>query len=70
LANTTNRERAGLALHFLNTDYIPKNVKATRRYTHLTGPLATGGEKEYGLCVANTWYNEVDRLLTPAPLPL
>ena len=68
-ANTTNRERAGLALHFLNTDYIPKNLKATRRYTHLTGPLATGGEKEYGLCVANTWPNEVDRLLTPVPLP-
>lgn len=62
-ANTTARERAGLALHFLNADYIPENIRGTRRYTHLTGPLATGGKKEYGRCIANTWRDEVDRVL-------
>ncbi len=62
-ANTTDRERAGLALHFLNADCIPENVTGTRRYTHLTGPLATGGKREYGHCVAHTWRDEVDRVL-------
>jgi len=65
LRNNTDNERAGLALHFLNTDHIPDNATAEKswRYTHLSGPLATGGEREYGLCVADTWSEQVDRLL-------
>ncbi len=62
-ANRTGRERAGLALHFLRTDYIPQNGK---RWTaaHLTGPLASGGLKEYGVTVQGSWEGEVDRILS------
>lgn len=61
-ANTTDRERAGLALHFLRTDYIPPQGM-NRHIAHLTGPLATGGGKEYGTQIEGTWEAEVDRLL-------
>ena len=61
--NKTNAERAGLALHFLNTDYIPEQALKNKKHTHLTGPLTTGGENEYGLNIANTWPDEVDRVL-------
>lgn len=61
--NNTENERAGLAVHFLNTDYIPEQARANKRYTHLTGPLSTGGQEEYGLNIANAWKNEVERLL-------
>ena len=52
--NRTNNERAGLALHFLRSDHIPKNgYKQTCQgdsrvfgYTHITGPEATGGVTE------------------------
>jgi len=62
-ANQTNKERAGLALHFLNTDYIPHEAKDTKNYAHLTGYRATGGKNEYGTHVANTWPSEVERVL-------
>ncbi len=61
LANTTDRERAGIAFHFLRTDYIPPEVRFLR--THLAGPEATGGEKEYGVKVAGTWEHEIERVL-------
>lgn len=63
-ANTTNQERAGLALHFLRTDFIPETAKANRTYAHLSGPLTTGGQKEYGTPIAGTWESEVTRLLS------
>ena len=62
--NTTDHERAGLALHFLNTAYIPSDKG--RGSTHLTGPDATGGVSEYGERVEDTWADEVERL-TPQP---
>src|ERR1051326_8534003 len=46
-ANTTDKERAGLALHFLRCDY----KRTDQNYTGpiLTGPDATGGVKEFGV---------------------
>ena len=61
--NTTATERAGLAVHFLHTDYIPQDRVGTKALTHLTGPLASGGVNEYGKQVAGTWQMEVDRVL-------
>ena len=65
-ANLSNHERAGLALHFLRTDFIPDHVleKESRRYSHITGPEATGGIEEYGTTVAGTWDEQVERVLT------
>ena len=64
-ANTTDRERAGVALHFLNG-----NVNGHARggfppgkRPFLTGPDATGGEAEYGVRVAGTWEDEIERVL-------
>jgi ectoine hydroxylase-related dioxygenase (phytanoyl-CoA dioxygenase family) len=61
-ANTTDRERAGLALHFLRTDFIPGGrwVPTT---PHLAGPDATGGLQEFGRTIAGTWDAEVERAL-------
>ncbi|MSR82909.1 MAG: hypothetical protein EXS58_08280 [Candidatus Latescibacteria bacterium] len=61
-ANHTDRERAGIAFHFLRTDFIPEEARFLR--THLSGPEATGGEKEYGTKVAGTWERELERVLT------
>jgi len=65
--NKSQRDRAGLALHFLNVDYIPASVwerKGTYKgFAYLCGPAATGGQVEYGIRVAGTWEAEVDRML-------
>jgi ectoine hydroxylase-related dioxygenase (phytanoyl-CoA dioxygenase family) len=60
-ANNTERERAGIAFHFLRTDFIPEEARFQR--THLCGPETTGGEKEYGVKVEGTWEREVERVL-------
>lgn len=64
-ANTTDRERAGVAFHFLRADYAQDNLIAPDRdyRPYLTGPLATGGLTEYGVRVAGTWKQEVERAL-------
>ena len=64
--NRTDRDRAGLALHFLRGDYAQEALLAEDRdcRPYLTGPNATGGEKEYGVRVAGTWEAEIDRILT------
>ena len=62
--NTTARERAGLALHFLRTDFIPHEKQ--HGFTHVTGPDASGGQAEYGERVQDTWDAQVDRLLADA----
>lgn len=67
-ANNTDHERAGLAFHFLRTDYIPPHYNERQRsaLVHITGPEATGGEREYGAVVADAWAGEVQRLtMTP-----
>ncbi len=60
-ANHTDRERAGIAFHFLRTDFIPEEARFQR--THLCGSETTGGEREYGVKVAGTWEREVARVL-------
>lgn len=61
-ANNTDHERAGLAFHFLNTAYVASG-RLTDGVIHVTGPQATGGEREYGVRVAGTWQAEVRRLV-------
>ena len=64
--NTTNRERAGMAFHFLRTDYATQDVTSPDRECrpHLCGPQASGGRSEYGIDVAGTWRREVARVLS------
>jgi phytanoyl-CoA hydroxylase len=64
-ANRTDRERAGVALHFING---AENGEARGGFPlgtrpSLTGPDATGGEREYGTRIAGTWEHEVARTL-------
>lgn len=60
--NNTDRERAGLAYHFLRTDYLVPGWESSWEFIHLTGPEASGGEREYGTRVAGSWADEVRRL--------
>jgi ectoine hydroxylase-related dioxygenase (phytanoyl-CoA dioxygenase family) len=69
-ANRTNKERAGLAFHFLHEDVArtspqKDNLTAENRQYHpyITGPKATGGVKEYGVKVQGTWEKEVEEAL-------
>lgn len=64
-ANTTDKERAGLAYHFLRTDFVPDRISTGPRkdLNHVTGPEASGGLNEYGVQVAGSWESEVRRLL-------
>jgi ectoine hydroxylase-related dioxygenase (phytanoyl-CoA dioxygenase family) len=66
--NRTGKERAGLAIHFLHTDYAQPGLVEANRTTrpYLTGPEATGGLREYGVKVEGTWEQEVERVLAEA----
>ena len=60
-ANTTDKERAGIALHFLNAD---QNGEAREGFevpqrAALTGPAAQGGKEVYGVTVGGTWNEQV-----------
>lgn len=63
-ANDTDKERAGVALHFLNGDISGQASGGFEPGTRpfLSGPDATGGEREYGVKVAGTWEAQVARL--------
>jgi ectoine hydroxylase-related dioxygenase (phytanoyl-CoA dioxygenase family) len=63
-ANTTDKERAGLAYHFLRTDFVPDRVGfgPRKEMIHITGPEASGGLNEYGVKVAGMWETEVEKL--------
>lgn len=64
-ANTTDHERAGVALHFLSTQER-KNTGIDsdgNKHPVLSGPNASGGEREYGLRIAGTWEAEVEKSL-------
>ena len=50
--NTTDAERAGLALHFLNEEAV---VKPESQLPILTGPNATHGVKEFGKDLRHEW---------------
>jgi len=62
-ANTTDRERAGMALHFLN-ESVAGEAQGLEGGAHpyLSGPKATGGVREYGVQIAGTWDAQVARL--------
>ena len=64
-ANRTEKERAGIALHFINgaMDATAKSGFPLGKRPYLTGPDASGGLKEHGLVVAGTWEREVAALL-------
>jgi ectoine hydroxylase-related dioxygenase (phytanoyl-CoA dioxygenase family) len=62
-ANQTEHQRAGMAFHFLHCDFVDRAHLATDKPL-LTGPEATGGQREYGVRVAGTWGDEVERTLT------
>jgi phytanoyl-CoA hydroxylase len=56
-ANTTDRERAGLALHFVRQDFAtPDLLQPGRTYNPvLTGPDADGGLSVYGADLRGRW---------------
>lgn len=64
-ANTTDAERAGVALHFLNASQDGEAVGGfgVDARPILTGPDAQGGREVYGEVVAGTWNDEVARVL-------
>ena len=67
-ANTTDQERAGMALHFL-TESAAGTAHGMEGGAHpyLSGPKATGGLREYGVRVAGTWEEQVATPPSPAP---
>lgn len=64
--NTSENERAGVALHFINADQdgVARAGFAPGKRPPLTGPGDTGGVAEYGVRVAGTWDEEVQRALS------
>jgi ectoine hydroxylase-related dioxygenase (phytanoyl-CoA dioxygenase family) len=71
-ANNTDSDRAGVALHFLRSDYAMEDLIQEPRNCrpYLTGPKATGGVAEYGVKVAGTWEAEVAKALEKTAQPV
>jgi ectoine hydroxylase-related dioxygenase (phytanoyl-CoA dioxygenase family) len=65
-ANTTEKERAGVALHFINAEVTGEARGGFEVGVRpaLTGPDASGGLNEHGVVVAGTWDSEVERALS------
>ncbi|MCY3978209.1 MAG: phytanoyl-CoA dioxygenase family protein [Chloroflexi bacterium] len=65
LGNSTDKERAGVALHFINgaMDATAKSGFTLGKRPYLTGAESSGGEKEHGVVVAGTWEQEVAAVL-------
>ena len=65
LGNTTDRERAGVALHFINgeMDGAARGGFAAGKRPILTGAQASGGLVEHGVVVAGSWEREVESVL-------
>ncbi len=66
--NTTDKERAGVAFHFINGDvdgHAQGGFGLGKRPV-LTGTEASGGVREYGEMVAGTWDAEIEKTLTTA----
>lgn len=68
LANTTERERAGVALHFINgaMDATAKSGFPLGKRPYLTGEGSSGGMKEHGALIAGSWEREVETVLATA----
>lgn len=65
LGNNTDKERAGVALHFINgaMDATAKSGFPLGKRPYLSGDEASGGLKEHGVVVAGTWEREVAAVL-------
>ncbi len=61
--NATAHERAGVALHFFNAHASGESGGDLIPFPFLTGPNASGGQREYGERVAGTWEQEVEAAL-------
>lgn len=64
--NATDKDRAGIAMHFVREDCAPLILKSAGAHPYLTGPQASDGTKEFGVRVAGTWREEVERALSPS----
>lgn len=65
-ANTTEKERAGVALHFVNGTMVTENYfrpDDRMKHPYLTGPRADGGRREYGEVMTGAWEREVENVL-------
>ncbi|HEY0076271.1 MAG TPA: phytanoyl-CoA dioxygenase family protein [Abditibacteriaceae bacterium] len=64
-ANTTENERAGVALHFINADVSQNAVGGfpVGNRPVLSGADASGGEQEYGERIAGTWEAQISKVL-------
>jgi len=64
-ANSTDGDRAGLAMHFLRADFAPEELihPHRRERPYINGPNYSGGEREYGFRIDDTWEDEVERVL-------
>ena len=57
--NNTDRERAGLALHFLREEAV---VHPENKIAILTGPNSTHGVKEFNQDLRHDWERQVERM--------
>jgi ectoine hydroxylase-related dioxygenase (phytanoyl-CoA dioxygenase family) len=62
-ANQTDRERAGLAFHFLHADHI-RGDKNKSDFIRLRGDGATAGVSEYDVDLSNAWAELVNNAVT------
>lgn len=60
--NTTDHERAGVALHFHNGDHAAQAGFPPEKRLFLTGPHADHGQSVYGVDLSLAWEKEVARL--------
>ncbi len=69
--NKTGKDRAGAAFHFLHVDFAKNDLVSEDRdcRPYLTGPKATGGIKEYGIKVIETWDDEVKKIIQRESVP-
>ncbi len=63
-ANTTDHERAGIAHHFINAemDGTARGGFEVGKRPYLSGPEATGGEREHGVKIVGTWEQEIGQV--------
>ena len=61
-SNQTDGERAGMAFHFLHCDYVP-DARMANEKPLISGPQATGGQREYGVRVDGAWDDQVHHAL-------
>jgi len=65
--NTTTKDRAGAAFHFLNADFVPPgsglDAEGRECRPYISGPKASGGLREYNTTVSGTWPMEVAKAL-------